>query len=112
MKDNECDNKYKQLNKKYKQLFKLTTGIITCLPEKETSHQKNNIVYALNVPVNEPIGLHCTRYRLIYHYHNETWMVKAEVESSRTHFEVLGLGLEASSPRKLACPRLEDSTTF
>ena len=36
----------------------------------------------------------------------------AEVESSRTHFEVLGLGLEASSPQKLACPRLEDSTIF
>ena len=47
----------------------------------------------------------------------------AEVESSRTDFEVLGLGLEgqvlglglgleASSPRKLACPRLEDSTNF
>ena len=42
----------------------------------------------------------------------------SEVESSRTslasrtHFEVLGLGLglEASSPRKLLCPRLEDST--
>ena len=33
-----------------------------------------------------------------------------QVESSRTHFEVLGLGLEASSPRKLACPRLEDSS--
>ena len=41
--------------------------------------------------------------------------------SSRTHFEVLGLGLEgqvlglgleAPSPRKLACPRLEDSTIF
>ena len=41
--------------------------------------------------------------------------------SSRTHFEVLGLGLEGqvlglgletSSPRKLACPRLEDSTIF
>ena len=41
--------------------------------------------------------------------------------SSRTHFEVLGLGLEgqvlglgleASSPRKLACPRLENSTIF
>ena len=32
--------------------------------------------------------------------------------SSRTHFEVLGLGLEASSPQKLACPRLEDSTIF
>ena len=37
---------------------------------------------------------------------------QAEVESSRTHFEVLGLGLEASSPRKLACPRLEDSSIF
>ena len=40
-----------------------------------------------------------------------------EVESSRTDFEVLGLegqvlGLEASSRRKLACPRLEDSTIF
>ena len=48
-----------------------------------------------------------------------------EVESfrtslaSRTHFEVLGLGLEgqvlgleALGPRKLACPRLEDSTIF
>ena len=41
--------------------------------------------------------------------------------ASRTHFEVLGLGLEgqvlrlgleASSPRKLLCPRLEDSTIF
>ena len=31
---------------------------------------------------------------------------------SRTHFEVLGLGLEVSSSRKLACPRLEDSTIF
>ena len=35
--------------------------------------------------------------------------------ASRTHFEVLGLegqvlGLEASSPRKLGCPRLEDSS--
>ena len=45
-------------------------------------------------------------------------MVLTEVESSRTslasrtHFEVLGLGLEASSPRKLACPRLEDSSIF
>ena len=45
----------------------------------------------------------------------------AEVESSKTHFVVLGLGLEgqvlgfgleASSPRKLACPRLEDSSIF
>ena len=33
-----------------------------------------------------------------------------EVESSRTQFEVLGL--EASSARKLRCPRLEDSNIF
>ena len=26
--------------------------------------------------------------------------------------QVLGLGLEASSPRKLPCPRLEDSSIF
>ena len=39
-----------------------------------------------------------------------TYPSEAEVESSRTHFEVLGL--EASSPRKLPCPRLEDSTIF
>ena len=32
--------------------------------------------------------------------------------SSRTHFQVLGLGLEALGPRKLPCPRLEDSTIF
>ena len=41
-----------------------------------------------------------------------------EVESSRTflvsrtHFQALGLGLEASSPRKLPCPRLEDGAIF
>ena len=42
----------------------------------------------------------------------------AELESSgkflalRTHFEVLGIGLKASSPRKLPCPRLRDSSIF
>ena len=51
----------------------------------------------------------------------------SEVESSRTSLasrtdfkvlglgledQVLGLGLEASSPRKFACARLEDSTIF
>ena len=33
-------------------------------------------------------------------------------QSLRIHFEVLGLDLEASSPWKLAWPRLEDSTVF
>ena len=39
-------------------------------------------------------------------------ILKSLALASRTDFEVLGLGLEASSPRKLACPRLEDSTIF
>ena len=30
----------------------------------------------------------------------------------RTHFEVLGLGLKASSSRKLPCSVLKDSTIF
>ena len=40
----------------------------------------------------------------------KTKVLLPEVESSRTHFEVLGI--EASNPRKLPCPRLEDSTIF
>ena len=54
--------------------------------------------------------------------HSELERVQSsEVEPSRTDFkvlglgledQVLGLGLEASSPRKFACPRLEDSTIF
>ena len=57
-----------------------------------------------------------------YRFRKRTHMFLSEVESSRTslasrtssrtHFEVLGLGLEASSPRKVACPRLEDSSIF
>ena len=44
--------------------------------------------------------------------HKRRWIYKSEVKSSRTHFEVLSLGVEASSPQKLPCPRLEDSTIF
>ena len=61
--------------------------------------------------------------RIIIFLSSTSMHLLPEVESSRTHFEVLGLGLEgqvlglglgleASSPRKLACPRLEDSTIF
>ena len=39
------------------------------------------------------------------------WLHK-EVESSRTHLEVLGLGLEAYKSSKMSCSRLEDSTVF
>ena len=40
--------------------------------------------------------------------------ILVEVESSKTHLEVLGLGfgLEASSPRKLACPRFRGQHYF
>ena len=42
---------------------------------------------------------------------------KSEVESSRTHFEVLGLeaqvlGFEAYKSSKMSCPRLEDCIIF
>ena len=45
------------------------------------------------------------------------WTSLPSRTTSRTHFEALGLegqvlGLEASSPRKLPCPRLENSTIF
>ena len=39
-------------------------------------------------------------------------MYRSELESSRTYFEVLGLGLEASSSRKLPSPRLKYSSLF
>ena len=50
------------------------------------------------------------RLKLVYNCFAQCYL--PEMESSRTHFEVLGLGLEASSPRKLPCPRLENSTIF
>ena len=39
-------------------------------------------------------------------------ILKSLALASRTDFEVLGLGREASSSRKLPCPRLENSTIF
>ena len=39
-------------------------------------------------------------------------MELSEVESSVTHFEVPGLGLEAYKSSKMTCPRLEDSIIF
>ena len=88
--------------------FKITSSIylFICIKRKKRSLKTKNI------STDAKKGLHA---------------LLAEVESSRTslasrtHFEVLGLGLEgqvlglgleASSPRKLACPRLEDSSIF
>ena len=47
-----------------------------------------------------------------YFYDCQPLKCAPEVKSSRTHFQVLGLGLKALGPRKLPCPRLEDSTIF
>ena len=41
-----------------------------------------------------------------------SWTSLASRTSWRTHFEVLGLGLEANKPSKMSCPRLKDSTIF
>ena len=60
--------------------------------------------------------------KILFEYYNHLPQLSTEVESSttslasrtssRTHFEVLGLGLEVLGPRKLPCPRLEESTIF
>ena len=53
-------------------------------------------------------GTFCFQLSTVFQFY--CYIPFTEVESSRTHFEVLGL--EASSPRKLFCPRLEDSSIF
>ena len=48
---------------------------------------------------------------LPYQFHTRVCaLYLPEMESSGTHFEVLGL--EAASPRNLPSPRLEDNTIF
>ena len=67
---------------------------------------------------------HCSYYAYLAEVESSRTSLASRT-SSRTHFEVLGLGLglegqvlglglglEASSPRKLPCPRLEDNTIF
>ena len=53
-------------------------------------------------------GTFCFQLSTVFQFY--CYIPFTEVVSSRTHFEVLGL--EASSPRKLPCPRLEDSSIF
>ena len=53
-------------------------------------------------------GTFCFQLSTAFHFY--CYIPFAEVESSGTHFKVLGL--EASSSRKLPCPRLEDSSMF
>ena len=53
-------------------------------------------------------GTFCFQLSTVFQFYR--YIPFTEVESSRTHFEVLGL--EASSPRKLPCPRLENSSIF
>ena len=53
-------------------------------------------------------GTFCFQLSTVFQFY--CYIPFAEVESLRTHFEVFGL--EASSRRKLPCPRLEDSSIF
>ena len=53
-------------------------------------------------------GTFCFQLSTVFQFY--CYIPFTEVVSSRTHFEVLGL--EASSPQILSCPRLEDSTIF
>ena len=53
-------------------------------------------------------GTFCFQLLTVFQFY---WYIPfTEVESSRTHFEVLGL--KVSNPRKLPCPRLENSSIF
>ena len=92
--------------------------------------QKNNLIndyftFVTVVPILKKVQHNGLKR---YYYFSEVESSRTSLASrtsSRTDFEVLGLGLglegqvlglglglEASSPRKLACPRLEDSTIF
>ena len=79
--------------------------------------------------IDAPYGLKNMTLKILVAPKKNKQCYSSEMESSRTslasrtslriHFEVLGLGLEgqvlgleASSPQKLPCSRLEDSTTF
>ena len=53
-------------------------------------------------------GTFCFQLSTVFQFY--CYIPFTEVESSRTHFEVLGL--EASSPGKLPCAWLEDSSMF
>ena len=53
-------------------------------------------------------GTFCFQLSTVFHFYCQ--IPFTEVESSRTHFKVLGL--EASRPEKLPCSRVENSTIF
>ena len=53
-------------------------------------------------------GTFCFQLSTVFQFY--CYIPFTEVESSRTYFEVLGL--ESSSPRKLPCSRLENSSMF
>ena len=53
-------------------------------------------------------GTFCFQLSTVFQFY--CYIPFTEVESLKTHFEVLGL--EASSPQKLPCPRFEDSSIF
>ena len=117
-------------------------GAIACELAKEKKKDAINVGNRSRAKRNAKALFSFVQLRQIYYdflqkifgcFRNTLSHLLAEVESSRTSLasrtssrtdfevlglglglegQVLGLGLEASSPRKLACPRLEDSTIF
>ena len=73
------------------------------------------LIKCCNLPLRNTKSAKASRVRPEPRWGRSQRSPKPEVESSRTslasrkHFEVLGLEL---GPRKLPCPRLEDSTIF
>ena len=98
----------------------LYTGIVGI---SIASYSQANQIWIRSIPVPEAITYSNFEKKISEWLKIISYRLQSEVESSRTQFEVLGLGLEgqvlglglgleASSPQKLACPRLEDSTIF
>ena len=75
---------------------------------KETTHAEINVQNFVTQKMLCKISCR-KKMRAKIHRQNYLTEVKSSRTSlaSRTHFEVLGLGLEASSPQKFPCPRLE-----
>ena len=67
------------------------------------TQQSSEHLEALNVSL-------CNKQR--WRPRGRSWAWRTDFEVLGLEGQVLGLGLEASSPGKLACPRLEDSSIF
>ena len=95
-----------QVKTKKKKVFRMNRTLFPNSDEDQKKQKRSSTCYC---------WLECSQQTLTGKA-SKVELLISDLESSRTsswtHFEVLRLGLEASSPRKLPCPRLEDSTIF